>query len=358
MTRNQSVKRLLFLLLFLLPFSGCDWRDFIPIYGWFPHNDGNGGRVTRRERVVSGKITVALGGTRSGADEYIFSESDGVTGVRNDDEDLFAVGPREGFSTIAAGHGFKVTPLQEGIGYVTPQTATGSLAAVEVTVPPQTLIQILIGEARGELTREATLEDGHVKTSSVSVTGNALAAVIRNRIHLINETANPNLFVADATTYASEPPISYYEAVIQANDGSTYQFSPVRPSDPSHDEYLAATARSSVTSELITAYDQAVATAGGVFDDATTDPTSESFAFYSPTSAQFQLLRNALEDPQNEGGQLPEDCGTSDSNFPALAPIQVLLLPEVASSAGDDDVPAFVFVRSRSGADAAVTGQW
>lgn len=355
MTITKGVKRLLCALSVLMSFNACNWKDFIPIYGWIPH-DSNNERVTHREQVVSGKILVGLGGTRSGADDYIFLESLGVTDVRNDDEDLFQVSPREGFATIAAGHGMKITPLHEGIGYVTPLTASGSLPAVEVTIPPQKLIQILIGEARGELAREATLENDQVKSSSVSVTGNALASVIHNRISLINETSNPNLFVADPTAYSSNPAISYYEAVIEATNGSVYQFSPVQPTDPSHDEYLEAATRSGLPNDLLNSYDQALLTSGGIFNGSIEDPTLESFAFYSPTAEQFSLLITALH--ENVGGQLPGGCGTSDGNFPALAPIQVVILPEVASSSTNHDVPSFVFVRSRNSTESVVAGQW
>ena len=338
-----------------LAFSlGCDWKDFIPIYGWLPQ-DHDSERITHRERTLSGKITIALGGVRSDSSEIIFAESAGVTEARNEDADLFDIAPRDGFSTIASGHGVKVTALHAGIGYVTPLTATASLNAVEVTIPPQKLIQILMGEARGELAREATLENDEVKATSVSVTGDAVAAVIRNRITLINETGNPGLFVADPTAYSREPAISYYEAVIEANNGTIYQFSPVNFTDASHDEYTASANRSDVSSDLLKSYDQALLTAGGIFNSYTTDPTMESFAFYSPTSAQFTLLQQTLE---NVGGQLSEGCGTSDANFPALAPIQVLLLPDIAPSGTNSGVPSFVFIKSRSSTEPAVTGQW
>ena len=339
----------------LLFLTGCDWKDFIPIYGWLPRHDAPA-RITHREQAVSGKLTVALGGSLS--TEYIFSESAGVTDVHNDDEDLFSISARDGFPSIATGHGFKVTPLHEGIGYVTPMTALGNLDAVEITIPPQKLIQVLVGEARGEIAREATLENNQVKSTSVSVTGNALGAVIRNRINLINETSNPSLFVADPTAYSSNPDISYYEAVIEANSSGNYQFLPVDPEDSSHDEYEQASDRSTVSSDLQMSYDQALLTAGGIFNDSTDDPTSESFGFYSPSPEEYQSLRSALSNPENVGGQLPENCGTSDSSFPALAPIQVLLLPEIAPSGTHADIPAFVFIRSRMSTEATVSGSW
>lgn len=341
---------------FLLFLTGCDWKDFIPVYGWFPEHESS--RVIHREQIVSGKLTVALGGSFS--NEYIFLDSQDVTDVQHnpDDDALFSISPRNGFTTIAEGHGFKVTPLQEGIGYVRPITNSGLLDAIEITIPPQKLIQILVGEARGEIAREATLENDHVKSTSVSVTGDAVGAVIRNRIRLINENLNPHLFVADPSDYYFNPDISYYDAVIEARHGDAYQFLPVDPEDSSHEEYIQASARLRLSSALEKSYDQAILTAGGIFNGSTEDPTSGSFGFYSPSEEEFRVLRNALGNPENVGGQLPEGCGTSDSHFPALAPIQVKLLPEVAPSGINPDVPSFVFIRSRMSTEAAVTGEW
>ena len=333
-------------LLILLPFLvGCPFFS-----NPFPGGDDDG--VTRREQNVSGKLAVALGGMAPGGDEIVLAAEFRLLDLRNEDPDLFSLEPREGFSNFAAGNGAKVVPQRVGIGYVTPIVSGRTLDPIEVVIPPQKLVQILIGEARGELDREATLESGEVKNTSVSVTGDAVAAVIRNRISLINETASPGLFVADGGTYETDPPLSYYEAVIEANDGFVYQFSPVDPGDPSNEAYLDAAERDDLDETLWVAYDQSVLTAAYVFNGDTEDPTKEAFAFYSPTPAEYEALSEALS-----GGTLdfPAGAGTSDANFPALAPIQVLVLDEVAPSVADTNVPSFVFVRSRNAIDPAVT---
>jgi hypothetical protein len=309
-------------------------------------------KVTRRERDVSGKIAVALGGMAEGADEIVIDEELRLLDFRNEDPDLFTLFPRDGFATFSTGNGARVSPRNVGIGYATPVVSGRTIDPIEVTIPPQKLIQILIGEARGELDREATLERGAVKSSSVSVTGDAVGATIRNRIDLINETGQAGLFVVDPEAYEADPPLSYYEAVIEANDRFVYQFSPVDPDDPSNEVYQGAEAREDLDGSLWIAYDQAVLTSAAVFNGDTADPTGGAFAFYSPTASESRALREALEDGALE---LPEGAGTSDSNFPALAPIQVLILDEVAPSIADDEVPSFVFVRSRDASEPAVT---
>lgn len=297
---------------------------------------------------------MAIGGTAEGTDEIVIEESLQLLDFLNEDPELFSLDQREGFESYTAGQGARIIPQRVGIGYVTPVVSGRSWDPIEITIPPQKLIQILVGEARGELDREATLEDDQVKSSSVSVTGDAVGAVVRNRIDLINETAEPGLFGADPVAYESDPPLSYYEAVIEANDGFVYQFSPVDPEDVSNPYYLAAEDRDDLGESALTAYDQAVLTAAGIFNEDTEDPTGGAFGFFSPTEAEYDLLREALE-----GGtlEMPEGTGTSDENFPSLAPVQVLILDEAAPSADKDGVPSFVFVRSRNRLDPAVTDE-
>ncbi len=343
-----------FLLLLPLLFAsgslGCPF--FNNPFGGGGSDDDN---VTHEERDVSGTLAVALGGVADGADELVFDEDMSLLELTNEDDDLISLEMREGFSDYTTAKGARVVPLEEGIAYVTPTVNGRRRSPVEIMISPQRLIQILIGEARGELDREATLDDdGGVKSSSVSVTGDALGAVIRNRIDLINETASPGLFVADDDQYEADPPVSYYEAVIEANDGFVYQFSPVDPGDLSHDVYEAAAQRSDLDEAERVAYDQAVLTAAYIFNGDTEDPTGGAFAFYSPTSEEYDVLREALESQTN---LLPDGGGTSDANFPSLAPIQVLVLEDVAPSQADSDVPSFVFVRSRGTLDAAVTDE-
>lgn len=332
-----------FLLVSAFALSGCPG---------FSGSDGgsNDGGVTRREVDVSGKLAVALGGSADGADEIVIDEPFTTLTFKNNDPDLFDL--------EVSGKTARVIPLDSGIGYVTPVVNGHERDPVEITIPPQKLIQILLGEGRGELDREATTEGSgtaeKVKPGSVSVTGNAVAAVIRNRIDLINDGGSPSLFLADAGDYESNPPISYYDAVIEATNGSVFQFSPVKPGDPSHAVYLDAEARGDVDPDLHVAYDQAVLTAAAVFNGDTEDPTGGAFAFYSPTASQQTALNEALE---SGARTLPSGCGTSDANFPAFAPVQVLMLDEIAPSVTGGGVTSFVFVRTRADFEPAVTNE-
>lgn len=330
MMRKEILWGLVIILLILggcLPFSGTGSKDV---------------EVTHRERDVSGKMAIALGGVAAGMDEISIDQDFTTFELENNNPELFEL------------TGNRVIPLAEGIGYVTPIVNSHRLDPIEITIPPQKLIQILVGEARGELAREATMEDesvDQVKPTSVSVTGDAVAAVIRNRIDFINETALPELFVVDEFLYEEDPPVSYYEAVIEASDGVIYQFSPVDPEDLSYDIYQAAANRSDLEEEARVAYDQAVLTAAAIFNDDTEDPTSGAFGFYSPTEEQYETLISGLE---SESSALPPDCGAADSNFPAFAPVQVVILSEVAPSVIKEDVPSFVFVRSKMDFETAV----
>jgi hypothetical protein len=327
----------------LVFFSGCD------VFGGSDSGgSGDDGGVTHREKDVSGKLSVALGGSGPGLDEIVLDGTFATVSFENNDPDLFDL--------EVSGHTARVVPLGSGIGYVTPVVNGHATDPVEVTIPPQRLIQILLGEARGQLDREATTEEGdggeQVTPGSVSVTGDAVVAVIRNRIDLINDEGAPSLFLADAGDYGSDPPLSYYDAVIEASSGSVYQFSPVKPGDPSHAVYLAAEAREDMDSGLRIAYDQAALTAASLFSGDTEDPTGGAFAFYSPTEDQNGLIQDALREGASS---LPAGCGTSDANFPAFAPVQILVLKDVAPSIGG--VPSFVFVRSRSNFEPAVTDE-
>ncbi len=327
----MSKLRFYLLLAPLLVLFGC------PLDGGGTGSGGSSGTI-HREKDVSGKLAVALGGSREGVDEIIFDQVFSSLDLANNNADLF--------SLEFQSRGARVIPLQTGIGYVAPTLDGQAMDPVEVTIPPQSLIRILLGEARGELDREATRDaQGHVKTSSVSVTGDALGAVIRNRIDLIALENRPSLFVVNSGDFWSDPPLSQYDAVIAANDGNVYQFSPVDPEDPSFPVFEAAAVRDDLNAGELAAYDQAVLTAAGVFTGDTEDPTNGAFAFYSPTPAQFDLLDQALEDGDTS---LPPGCGASDGNFPALAPVQVLVL---------DEIPGFVFVRSRKFIEPAVTNE-
>ncbi len=326
------------LLLIGCPFAGSSDGD----------GDGDGG-VVKREKDVSGKLAVALGGSDSGADEIVIDEDLTSLELENNDPDLFDLELRP--------KGARILPKKTGIGYVTPTVNGHERSPIEITIPPQSLIQILLGEARGQLDREATTDEDdetRVKASSVSVTGDAVAAVIRNRIQLIESEDQPSLFVVDAQDFGEDPPQSFYDAVIEANNGTVYQFSPVDPDDPSFPVFQAAAERDSLEKANRLAYDQAVLTAAGIFTGDTEDPTGGAFAFYSPTVAQAQAIQDGLK---SGATSLPAGCGTSDGNFPALAPVQILVLDEVAPSGISEDVPSFVFVRSRNPSEPAITDE-
>lgn len=327
---------------------GCPFGN--PLSPFWDSGDG----ITHEEKDVSGRLALGLGGLGEGMDEIQIDPAFILLNLTNDDPDLFSLEPLEGYASFTEGNGARVIPERVGIGYVTPIISGRTWDPIQVTIPPQELVQILIGEARGPLDDEATVEDDVVKVSSVSVTGDAVGAVIRNRIALINETGSPGLFLADPDAYESDPPASYYQAVIEANNGTIYQFSPVAPDDPSHDAYESAANRNSLEEDLLAAYDQAVLTAADIFNEETEDPTGGAFAFYSPTEAEYEILQASLLARDLD---LPEDGGASDANFPALAPVQILVLPGIAPSHISDDVPSFVFVRTRSTAEPAVTNE-
>lgn len=301
--------------------------------------------ATQQEKSVTNTLALALGGTRSDTDLVTANVDLKLLDFVSEDTDLFSIMVPQGQTTFTDAKQAQIVPKQEGIGYVTAQVDGKEFTTTEITIPPQRLIQILFAEAQGELNAEASLDaEGQVKLTSVSVTGDALGSVIRNRIDLINEQENPGLFLANPDLYALNPSVSYYNEVIEANNGMIYQFSPLTPDDPTHDEYEGAAQRTNVKKSSLIAYDQAVLTAADIFNGSTKDPTDGAFGFYSPTPDQYTLLQDARDTEANE---LPAGCGTSDLNFPAFAPVQVLLLPGIAPSTVHEGIPSFVFVRMR-----------
>ncbi|MBI1909971.1 MAG: hypothetical protein HYS22_07370 [Deltaproteobacteria bacterium] len=315
--------------------------------------------VPTRERDSEDQLSLALGGVGPGMDEVSVKGDTGGQPVDFDtgDKELFEFQPLEGFNSFTDGGGARVIPKKVGLGQIWYTLAGKQALITEVTTPPQVLIQILIGEARGQLAGEAkTGTDGKkVDPSSVSPSADGVSAVIRNRIALIEEKGSPGLFVADKTRYYSSPPTSHYEAVIEASSKGGYQFSPVNPDDPTHEKYLAAASREKVVGleeNMDTAYDQAVLTAADAFNEAMEDPTGGAFAFYSPTAEQYENLRQALE---SETKTFPANAGTSDAQFPAFSPIQVLILKNVSPQQFDNITPSFVFVRQREKTEPAVT---
>ncbi|MBI2980924.1 MAG: hypothetical protein HYY44_01235 [Deltaproteobacteria bacterium] len=271
------------------------------------------GNATQKEKDVSGKLALALGGNAEGHDLVtVDGGAPKVLEFKTENGDLFKLEVPSGFGSFAEARSARLVPQKAGIGYLTPIVDSREREPVQITIPPQKLIQILFGEAGGQLAREASRGEFDVKSSSVSVTGDALGAVIRNRIRM-----------------------------------------PVNPGDENNDRYLDAVLRSSLRNDDdLIAYDQSVLTAVDIFNEETEDPTEGAFAFYSPTDEEYLVLRAALE---TADVTLPDGAGTSDAKFPNLAPVQVLILKEIATATSRTNRPSFVFVRERDSAEPAVT---
>jgi len=361
----SSVKKILFILFsslfFSLSLAGCG--DLLP-FDSLTNDDSNPEDADSPdssegvEREVSGKLALALGGVAPGTD-VIQTEED-LTGrtldFQTEDEDLIDFAFVDGYNNYRDARGARVVPLDIGISYAIPVVDSSYRESIEVITPPQKLIQILVGEARGQLAREAVLnEEDFVKLTSVSPTGDALGAVIRNRIQLINEKNAPHLFVVNSEKFYKNPPGSSYEAVIEAGSGGNYQFSPLYPDDAAHLTYLDTARRDNIAADdVFTAYDQAVLTAAYIFSDDSQDTTEGAFAFYSPTTSQYDQLQEALI---SETTVFPTGAGTSDTQYPAMSPIQVLVLPGIATRSSESSVPSFVFVRKRNNNEPAVTNR-
>lgn len=297
------------------------------------------------------KYSLAIGGVAPGRDELVIYDGSGdirdfsgQTLACTADDDIVIVRPRPGFETAAEGSGVGLIATAPGVTAI--RCAVDGIAmedAYEVTIPPQMLIQILIAEAGQQIDDEAQLGwdawGGSVLLNSSSPTGNAIGQVIRNRIELINSRDNPALFNADESDYDYNPPASYYDAVIMA-DG---QFSPVDPDDPTYDIFDSTQDRNFLDDEWLVAYDQAVLTAAGVFNGDTDDTTAGAFAFRSPTDDEWDAIAQAWTLHHSD---IPDGAGFSDETFPSLAPIQILIHPDVWTYG--DGRPAFVFARRRT----------
>lgn len=305
------------------------------------------------------RYAVALGGVAPGRDELVLFDAQGQPRDFSSNTLTFTVSdatvlgllPRPAFTDVSSGSGAQLIPQHPGSTAI--HYAVDDLKQPEqfaAIVPPQKLIQILIGEARGVIRQEAEIVDGVVTLTSRSPTAEALAAVIRNRITLIAANQQPGLFAVSASDFTRDPPASAYDAVIEAQQFGVYQFAPVDPDDFSHASYVNAEARAFLDGPTQFAYDQAVLTAAGIFDSSISDPTHGAFAFRTPSVDETTCLANALA---TRATALPADCGPGDSNFPALAPVQILIHPDVALL--DDGLPAFVFYRERSINAPAVT---
>lgn len=350
-------KVLLILILLGLVTSGCGF-DF----GNSTSDNTSGSIVPSTDPIIEGvnKYFVALGGVASGRDQLVFTAEDGslrdfsgsVLQFEIAKPTVFGLLTRVGFADFAAGSGATIVPQKAGSSLVSytvdniPQDAQ-----IGVVVPPQELVQILLGEARGQIAQEVTIDsDGHVTLQSRSPTAEALAAVIRNRVSMIAETGEASLFAADSTRFFSDSPASGYGAVIEASKlGIYFQFEPIRPSDPNRTIYDNASSRNFLDSGDLLAYDQSVLTAGGIFDGSIVDPTDGAFGFRTPSAQQAACLEDAAARALPD---IPSNCGPGDEMFPALAPLQIVIFSEVAKLSSGR--PAFVFYRSRESSEPAV----
>ncbi len=348
----------------LIMSTGCgQMLDYIDFWNHLGDSDNNGtetGRPAEDKRAIEPASTyaVAIGGVAYGRDEIVIFENEEKRDFGSSTLDFKANNDnieltyRNDASDFASQSGALIIPKKVGGTYVS-YTIDGKTQpeVFKVIVPPQKLIQILIGEARGEMAAEAQIENGFVADNSVSPTANAIASVIRNRVDLTAASSDFDLFWVDETKWNENPPESYWDAVIEAELDGYYQFSPVDPTNSSFATYLVTDNRFDLLNidELI-AYDQAVVTAAGIFSNEFIDPTNGAFAFKTPTTAEALCLKTALN---NAFTYLPEGCGVSDENFPAFAPVQVLIHPAVGVLENGD--PSFIFIRNRSEEEAAVT---
>lgn len=329
-------------------FSGCPSLFRNPFGGG--GDDGDDSSSTLPSRVIepTAKFSLAIGGVAPGRDELVIYDENGnerdfsgqILACAPGDP-ILITRPRPDFDTEAEGSGVQLIATDPGV------TALGCTIdgaemeeKWEVTIPPQNLIQILVAEAREQIDDEAQIdEEGNVMLTSLSGTAGALGSVIRNRINLISANGDPALFAADARRYDIDPPASYYDEIITAQD----QFSPVNPGDASHDTFDSAQDRNFLTEDLLRAYDQAVLTAAGIFNGDIADSTGGAFAFRSPNEDEWGAIATAWTLYYY---WVPESTGFADANYPSLAPIQLLIHPDVWKYT--DGRPSFVFARQRT----------
>ncbi len=294
---------------------------------------------------------VALGGVAEGRDELVIYDETGAvtdlggkTVVFSTDNDNIQLEFHDG--------GAKIVPLKVGttiVSYTVDDVVSDD--KYKIVVPPQSLVQILMGEARGQIVSEAQVEAGLVSLDSVSPTANAVAAVVRNRVLLLESGYPASLFVVNAADWNTNPPESHWDATVIAESYGTYQFTPVDPLALSNEIFLDSVKRENLYSEEdLVAYDQAVLAAAQIFDNETADPTGGAFAFRTPTEWQADCLTTTMT---LKLIILPSECGPGDEDYPAFAPVQVLIHPSVAYLT--ETRPSFVFIRNRSLTDPAVT---
>lgn len=303
--------------------------------------------------------SIALGGVAPGRDELVIvDESGNIMNLGSSeltfksDTDVVGFLPRPDYDDFASGSGTRIVPQETGFAFVS--YYIDGIAQDErflVIVPPQTLIQMMMGEANKQVTSEAEVDGNHhVKLDSVSETADAIGAVTRNRVKMIQSGSfNHSVFDVDEYAWGLDPLGSYYDSVITANNGTIYQYSPVDPADPTHDTYTNAEARDFLDSSLHRGYDQAVLSAAYIFSEETPDPTGGAFAFYSPTSEEWVKIQQAYD---NNMVSLPVGCGIEDADFPNFDYIQIVILTKTWEY--PDGRPAFVFIRERSAGDYVV----
>lgn len=347
--------------LILASLSGCSKIFRNPFdFGGGGDDDGPPSAIPDRVIEPTSKYSLAIGGVAPGRDELVIYDADGS--VRSfdgrtlecaPDEEIVILRPRTGFDTAAAGSGVQMIATDPGVTAIRCTVDGESMAEVyEVTVPPQNLVQILVAEAGLQIKEEAVIDEDlgedTVALGSASPTANALGSVIRNRIGLINLDEDPLLFMADASTYNSSPPASYYDAVILA----PAQFSPTDSADSSYRIFDRSQDRNFLTGDWIVAYDQAVLTAAGIFNGDIADTTGGAFAFRSPSPEEWTVIFNAWASLKYF---IPDGAGYSELSFPAIGMVQILIHPDVWKYDDEGDRPSFVFARSRTADDVAVS---
>lgn len=336
--------------------TGCgSMADYFtkPFTSLFDDDDGVAAPTVTDQPVVeaTAKFALAMGGVAPGRDEIAIDPAPTADLQFSATSDIIGFLPRPGKTTFTDGAGAQLVPQKEGTTTIHYSVGGVDSATVySVTIPPQSLIQILIGEARGQIANEVTLANDAVALTSRSITAEAIASVVRNRVKLIDSRSKPSLFDVDAVKYALGGEPAKYDAVIEAAQSGTHQFSPVDPNDPSHGEFENAAARSFLGASLLAAYDQSTLSAAQVFDGSVVDPTKGAFGFRTPTVDESICLDLAALTPSPV---LPSSCDDPDARFPAFIPVQVLIHPQIPRLS--DGRPAFIFYRARILTEPAVT---
>lgn len=356
MGQGKKITLAIFAALLLLTTTSCaKMLDPFGILGL--GNDGDGSEESSTEGATAAAVVptktyaVALGGVAEGRDELILYDETGEVKDLGGKTVNFST-DNDNIQLEFRDSGARIVPLKVGTTIVS-YTVDGEESAdkYKVVVPPQSLVQILMGEARCQIVSEAQIENGLVALDSVSPTGSAVAAVVRNRVLLLEAGYPVSLFVVNAADWNSNPPESHWDATIIAESYGVYQFTPVDPAALSNEIFLDSAKRENLYNEEdLVAYDQAVLTAAQIFDNETTDPTGGAFAFRTPTEWQAECLTTTMN---LKLIILPSECGPGDEDYPAFAPVQVLIHPSVAYLS--ETRPSFVFIRNRSLADPAVT---